>query len=135
MSEMGKIGKRDLIGNMTMRRGVSETCVTTCVYMLGCFISNVYLLHRQDEIVKDCGTENVEGCMLVPIILGSDKTTTSVGTGQHEYYPLYMSIGNLFNSTRRAHKDSLMLVAFLAIPKCEFIAFLPFRVLMPLHLL
>ena len=28
--------------------------------------------------------------MLVPIILESDKTTVSVGTGNNEYYPLYL---------------------------------------------
>lgn len=56
--------------------------------------------------------------MLVPIILGSDKTTVSVGTGHNEYYPLYLSIGNVKNNVRRAHRDALVLIAFLAIPKC-----------------
>jgi len=55
--------------------------------------------------------------MFVPIILGSDKTTVSVATGHNEYYPLYMSIGNVHNNVRRAHRNALMLVAFLAIPK------------------
>ena len=36
--------------------------------------------------------------MLVPIILGSDKTTVSVGTGNNEYYPLYLSIRNVHNN-------------------------------------
>ena len=31
--------------------------------------------------------------MLVPIILGSDKTTVSVATGHNEYWPVYLSIG------------------------------------------
>jgi Plavaka transposase len=35
--------------------------------------------------------------------LGSDKTTVSVGTGNNEYWPLYMSIGNINNNVRRAH--------------------------------
>lgn len=55
--------------------------------------------------------------MLVPVILGSDKTTVSVATGQHDYYPLYLSVGNLHNEARRAHGDGLVLVSFLAIPK------------------
>jgi hypothetical protein len=55
--------------------------------------------------------------MFVPIILGSDKTTVSVATGQNEYYPLYVSIGNVHNSVRRAHCNAVALVGFLAIPK------------------
>jgi hypothetical protein len=54
----------------------------------------------QDKIVEKLETH---GSMFVPIILGSDKTTVSVATGQNEYYPLYMSIGNVHNSVRRAH--------------------------------
>ena len=57
--------------------------------------------------------------MLVPILLGSDKTTVSVATGQNDYYPLYLSIGNIHNNVRRAHRDSVVLVAFLAIPRGE----------------
>lgn len=57
--------------------------------------------------------------MFAPIILGSDKTTVSVATGQNEYYPLYMSLGNLTNSVRRAHQDALAVIGFLAIPKGE----------------
>ena len=55
--------------------------------------------------------------MFVPVILGSDKTTVSVATGQHKYYPVYLSIGNVHNSTRRAHKNALVLIGFLPIPK------------------
>ena len=58
--------------------------------------------------------------MLVPIILGSDKTTVSVATGHNEYYPLYISIGNVHNSIRRAHRGAVSLNAFLAIPKSEY---------------
>ena len=58
-----------------------------------------------------------EGCTFVPIILGSDKTTVSVATGQNEYYPLYLSIGNVHNSVRRAHRGAVTVLAFLANPK------------------
>lgn len=55
--------------------------------------------------------------MFVPIILGSDKTTVSVATGQNEYYPVYLSIGNIRNNVRRAHRNGVVLLGFLAIPK------------------
>jgi hypothetical protein len=53
------------------------------------------------------------------VILGSDKTTVSVATGQNEYYPLYAGIGNAQNHVRRAHRNALALIGFLAIPKSE----------------
>ncbi len=53
--------------------------------------------------------------------MGSDKTTVSVATGQNEYYPLYGSIGNVRNGVRRAHRDALVLIGFLAIPKSEWL--------------
>jgi hypothetical protein len=55
--------------------------------------------------------------MFVPMILGSDKTTVSVGTGDNEFWPLYGSIGNIHNNMRRAHGAGLVLIAFLAIAK------------------
>ena len=55
--------------------------------------------------------------MIIPVILGSDKTTVSVGTGNNKYWPVYLSIGNLHNKVRRAHRDSLVLLGFLPIPK------------------
>jgi hypothetical protein len=62
---------------------------------------------------------NTHGTLLVPLILGSDKTTVSVATGQNEYYPVYLSIGNVRNNVRRAHRNALVLLAFLAIPKSK----------------
>jgi hypothetical protein len=53
----------------------------------------------------------------VPIISGSDKTTVLVATGQNDYYPLYQSLGNIHNSARRAHGQSVTITAFLAVPK------------------
>jgi hypothetical protein len=55
--------------------------------------------------------------MFVPIILGSDKTTVSVATGGTGYYPIYGSIGNVHNGLRRAHRNALVLIGFLSIPK------------------
>ncbi|KAI0070102.1 hypothetical protein K474DRAFT_1609307 [Panus rudis PR-1116 ss-1] len=74
---------------------------------------------QADKIIAEDSTN--KGSMFVPIILGSDKTTVSVATGQNEYYPLYMSIGNLSNSARRAHCESVIPIGFLAIPKGAFL--------------
>jgi Plavaka transposase len=57
--------------------------------------------------------------MFVPIILGSDKTTISVGTGNNAYYPLYASIGNVHNNVCHAHHNALTLIGYLAIPKSD----------------
>ncbi|KAI0073291.1 hypothetical protein K474DRAFT_1686266 [Panus rudis PR-1116 ss-1] len=48
--------------------------------------------HRYQQLMSGNWTENPnnKGCMFTPIILGSDKTTISVATGQNEYYPLYI---------------------------------------------
>lgn len=59
------------------------------------------------------------GALFVPVILGSDKTTVSVATGQNEYYPLYLSNGNIHNNVRRAHRDGVTIIAFLSIPKSQ----------------
>ena len=57
--------------------------------------------------------------MFVPIILGSDKTVVSVATGNNEFWPLYMSIGNVHNRVRRAHGNAVVLIGFLCIPKSK----------------
>ncbi|KAG1848127.1 hypothetical protein F4604DRAFT_1545141, partial [Suillus subluteus] len=73
-----------------------------------------YLTSHQDEISKD---PNTHGSAFMPIILGSDKTIVSVGTGNNEYYPLYASISNVHNNVWHAHRDTLVIIGFLAIPK------------------
>ncbi|KAF5342782.1 hypothetical protein D9758_017123 [Tetrapyrgos nigripes] len=67
-----------------------------------------------DEIAED---ESTHGAMFCPVILGSDKTTVSVATGQSDYYPLYISLGNVHSSVRHAHRNAVALLGFLAIPK------------------
>ncbi|KAH9842964.1 uncharacterized protein C8Q71DRAFT_698981 [Rhodofomes roseus] len=79
-------------------------------------LSGNWAWRQADRIAEDPTTH---GSMFVPIIVGSDKTTVSVATGQNEYYPLYVSIGNVSNSVRRAHRNAVRIVAFLAIAKCE----------------
>lgn len=55
--------------------------------------------------------------MLCPIILGANKTTVSVATGHTEFHPLYLSLGNVGNEMRRAHREAVIPLAFLSIPK------------------
>ncbi|KAG2113347.1 hypothetical protein BD769DRAFT_1630072 [Suillus cothurnatus] len=64
---------------------------------------------NQDLIAK---SQETYGLTFVPLIIGSDKTVVSVATGQTEYHPLYLSIGNIHNS--------IVLIGFLAIPKCRY---------------
>ncbi|KAG1717759.1 hypothetical protein EDD22DRAFT_983820 [Suillus occidentalis] len=80
------------------------------------FMSGDWAWQQADTISKD---PEAHGSVLVPIILGSDKTTVSVGTGNNEYYPLYASIGNVCNNVQRAHRDALVIIGFLAIPKTD----------------
>jgi hypothetical protein len=54
---------------------------------------------------------------MVPLLLGSDKTLASNATGLNEFHPLYFSPGNVKNLVRRAHRDALVPIGFLAIPK------------------
>ncbi|KAH9912325.1 uncharacterized protein B0H18DRAFT_1088486 [Fomitopsis serialis] len=77
-------------------------------------MSGQWAYKQASKIAKDPATH---GSMLSPVILGADKTTVSVGTGHQEFHPLYMSLGNVHNPLRRAHKDAIIPIAFLAIPK------------------
>ena len=56
--------------------------------------------------------------MYCPLIYCADKTTVSVATGHVEYHPLYLLLGNVFNSVRQAHRNAVVPIGFLAIPKC-----------------
>ena len=71
----------------------------------------------QDIIARDAHTH---GSIFMPIILRSDKTTVFVATGQNNFYPLYMSIGNIHNMLHCAHKNLLVLIGFLAMPKSKY---------------
>ncbi len=84
------------------------------------FMTGNWAWRKADKLAEN---PNNKGAMLVPVIAGSDKTTVSVGTGQNEYYPLYLSIGNITNSVRRAHRDGLIPIAFLAIPKSKSLSY------------
>jgi hypothetical protein len=83
--------------------------------------SHQFPLIDQDIIAEDLDTH---GSMFVLIILSSDKTTVSVGTGHNEYYPLYASIGNVHNDVCWAHQNAIVLIGFLTIPKSMPFSFL-----------
>jgi hypothetical protein len=68
----------------------------------------------QDKLASEPANH---GATLAPIILGSDKTTVSVATSDNEFYPLYASTGLVHNNVRRAHRNAVTLIGFLAIPK------------------
>ncbi|KAH9975649.1 hypothetical protein BJV74DRAFT_862382 [Russula compacta] len=67
-------------------------------------------------IAEDAQTH---GALFVPVILGSDKTTVSIATGHNEFYPLYISNGNIHNNVRRAHRNGVSVLGFLSIPKTD----------------
>ncbi|EIW73886.1 hypothetical protein CONPUDRAFT_68201 [Coniophora puteana RWD-64-598 SS2] len=71
---------------------------------------------QADQISEDPDTH---GATFVPFILGSDKTTVSVATGHTEYYPLYLSIGNVHNAARRARRNAVAVIGFLSVPKTD----------------
>ncbi|KAE9387156.1 hypothetical protein BT96DRAFT_960446 [Gymnopus androsaceus JB14] len=83
------------------------------------FMSGNFAWRHATQVYDEDETDTVDGAMLVPVILGADKTTVSVATGHVEYHPLYLTIGNITNSLRRAHANAVIPIGFLAIPKSE----------------
>ncbi|KAI9567640.1 hypothetical protein HD554DRAFT_2322505 [Boletus coccyginus] len=77
-------------------------------------MSGQWAWDQSELIAQDPDTHSAT---FAPIVLGSDKTTVSVGTGNTEYYPLYISLGNVHNNIRRSHGGAVSILAFLAIPK------------------
>jgi hypothetical protein len=67
--------------------------------------------------VKVSKLPGTAGSMLVGVAGGLDKTTVSVGTGDVEFHPVYATLTNIKNGMRRAHREALVPIAFLAIPK------------------
>ncbi|KIO14690.1 hypothetical protein M404DRAFT_118735 [Pisolithus tinctorius Marx 270] len=69
----------------------------------------------QSELIAQ--DPDMHGATFAPIILGSDKTMVSIGTGNMEYYPIYISLGNIHNCVHCSHGSALSILAFLSIPK------------------
>ena len=103
-------------GNFAWRQSV-------CLFLLDFVICEVRLTLSGlfKDIIYEEDPVNNDSCMFVLIVLGSDKTTVSVGTGDIEYHPLYFSLGPLHNSVRRAHRNTLIPIGFLAIPKSMYL--------------
>jgi hypothetical protein len=57
--------------------------------------------------------------MYLPIILGSDETVVSVMSGGVKYHPVYLMLGNIHNSAKRANRNTIVPIAFLAKPQCK----------------
>jgi hypothetical protein len=55
--------------------------------------------------------------MMVVVGSGADKTTVSVATGNTQFHPYYLFVGNIHNDMRRAHREAIVPLAFLSIPK------------------
>lgn len=68
----------------------------------------------QDQIAKD---PNTHGAMFLPLIMGSDKTTVSVATGNQEFHPFYGSPGVISGIARRSHGSGVLPYSMLPIPK------------------
>ncbi|KAG2339206.1 hypothetical protein BDR05DRAFT_977829 [Suillus weaverae] len=66
------------------------------------FMSADWAWNQADVIAQN---EENHGSTFVPLIIGSDKTVVSVATGQTEYHPLYLSIGNIHNTTKEHNDD------------------------------
>ncbi|KAJ6467182.1 hypothetical protein C8R47DRAFT_990496 [Mycena vitilis] len=81
------------------------------------FMSANFAWKHFDKIYEDDPT--TEGAMYTPLFFGSDKTTVSVATGDVEYHPGYISLGNLHNTMRRGHRNGVVPFVFLAIPKSD----------------
>ncbi len=104
---------------------VSEDGATSCLGILlgACcrsfndnYVDSLTLLSLfHTQIYRD--DPSTEGAMYVGMILGSDKTTVSVGTGNVKYHPLYISFGNIHNMVQRGHRNTVIPIGFLAIPK------------------
>ncbi|KAF8447545.1 hypothetical protein L210DRAFT_3609849 [Boletus edulis BED1] len=80
------------------------------------FMTGNWAWHQCNELAEQ---EENHGAMFVPVILASDKTVVSVATGQNEYWPIYITTGNVHNSARRAHGQAVSLLGFLSIPKSD----------------
>ncbi|KAJ7648793.1 hypothetical protein DFH06DRAFT_1423544, partial [Mycena polygramma] len=81
------------------------------------FMSANFAWRHSDKIYSD--DPSTEGAMYTPLFFGSDKTTVSVATGDVEYHPGYLSLGNLHNTLRRGHRNGVVPFVFLAIPKSD----------------
>ncbi|KAG1871596.1 hypothetical protein F4604DRAFT_1881075 [Suillus subluteus] len=84
---------------------VQEYSVSDGAHQFHDFMSGNWCWKQADLIVQD------------PDTIGSIRQ--SVATGHNQYWPVYMSIGNIHNNVWRAHHNNVILLGFLAIPKTD----------------
>ncbi|KAJ2921643.1 hypothetical protein H1R20_g15450, partial [Candolleomyces eurysporus] len=77
-----------------------------------------YAAYVETQIYEDDNA--TKGCMPCPVILGSNKTTVSIATGYVEYHLLYLLFSNIHNTVRCAHRNAVVPIGFLAIPKRDW---------------
>ncbi|EAU80506.2 hypothetical protein CC1G_11861 [Coprinopsis cinerea okayama7 len=59
-----------------------------------------------------------KGAMFAPVIVGRGESAVSLDSAsQNEFYPLYISLGNIQGVVRCSHHDPMSLIGLLAIPK------------------
>lgn len=64
---------------------------------------------------------NDPGATIIPIILGSDKTTLTDFGGDKEAWPLYLSIGNILTQFRnKASMNAFILIAYIPVAKFNY---------------
>nr|VWO96384.1 Uncharacterized protein [Ganoderma boninense] len=80
------------------------------------FMSGDWVWDQADKLAANPRNRGAAFCATA---IGSDKTTVSVATGQNEYYPIYLTNGNVTNTMRRSHRNAITLLGFLAIPKTD----------------
>ncbi|KAJ7657538.1 hypothetical protein B0H17DRAFT_1171932 [Mycena rosella] len=81
------------------------------------FMSANFAWKHSDRIYTD--DPSTEGSMYHASIFRKRQTTVSVATGDVEYHPGYISLGNIHNSLRRGHRNGVVPFVFLAIPKSD----------------
>ncbi|KAF9218523.1 hypothetical protein BS17DRAFT_798537 [Gyrodon lividus] len=103
---------RSLIANMLSNMDFDDFSKDGKKWHYENFMSGDWAWSQADKIAEDPATH---GGTFIPIILGSNK----VATGQNDYWPVYLSIRNIYNNVQHAHCKGVELLAFLAIPKVQ----------------